>query len=755
LLFRWLPWKFLIGRAARAYGVLDPVRLLARLRGFSQPAEIQEPIELLRAGIIFQARGLINARVIQYNLDWIWPYWVEKQYNPLDPSFVPRSFSFGHVNLTQRSWTAVGRPDVPVYPIVDPHGLITPLYDGWSLDFWFLQADGSHIIPSRLPHVRQQVYFNPHQMIHTQAKVPGGMLDSQTWLAMEGGWPVLHIRLEGRSAEGGRLIVSIRPYNPEGISFVEHIGFNYGQLSWRVNKSTLIGMDQAPAQVLFSDYKRGDVFNMLFAWPKAQEQSVHCPLGLVTSAAVFNVPAGASQAVRLTVPMAKALRREDPKRKWRRPRPHVSDATVCRAVLPDTRLQFLYDNAVHTLLMLSAGEIYPGPFTYKRFWFRDGCLMLHPLLCLGMIDRARRHLHHFAEKQRWDGYFLSQEGEWDSNGQVLWIMDRFQQFTGESVPASWRQAMLKGARWIMAKRTPLDSGKPHAGLLPAGFSAEHLGPNDFYFWDNFWAIAGLRAAARVMEAAGATVLATGLTEAAGEYHHRVQACIAAIDPDQSRGGIPASPYRRMDAGAVGSMVADYPLQLTPPADPRIRSTLEHLLKHHFVSGGFFQDMIHSGINPYLTLALAQTLLRGGDSRFADLLHAVASVASPTGNWPEAVHPFSGGGCMGDGQHGWAAAEWVMLIRNMFVREEGSRLIIGSGVLSKWLDDGRPVEFGPTSTPHGTVHMVLRHSGRGVSLDLKCNWRKGPLPLDVQVPGFAPVRLMTADRTHSVLLSAAN
>jgi len=32
---------------------------------------VAEPIELLRAGVVFHARGLINARVIQHNLDWV------------------------------------------------------------------------------------------------------------------------------------------------------------------------------------------------------------------------------------------------------------------------------------------------------------------------------------------------------------------------------------------------------------------------------------------------------------------------------------------------------------------------------------------------------------------------------------------------------------------------------------------------------------------------------------------------------------
>ena len=88
--------------------------------------------------VLFHARGLINTKAIQNNLDWVWPYWVERQFNPADVSFIPRAFSFSHINLTHRNWTAVGLPDVPYYPIVDPRGLVTPHFDGWSLDFWLI-----------------------------------------------------------------------------------------------------------------------------------------------------------------------------------------------------------------------------------------------------------------------------------------------------------------------------------------------------------------------------------------------------------------------------------------------------------------------------------------------------------------------------------------------------------------------------------------------------------------------------------------
>ena len=97
---------------------------------------------------------------------------------------------------------------------------------------------------------------------------------------------------------------------------------------------------------------------------------------------------------------------------------------------------------------------------------------------------------------------------------------------------------------------------------------------------------------------------------ADEVRRAIERSVERIPQARSLGGIPASPYRRMDAGAVGSLVADYPLQLFPPAAPRIMATVDALVERCFHSGGFFQDIIHSGINAYLTLDIAQTHAAG-------------------------------------------------------------------------------------------------------------------------------------------------
>ena len=166
-----------------------------------------------------------------------------------------------------------------------------------------------------------------------------------------------------------------------------------------------------------------------------------------------------------------------------------------------------------------------------------------------------------------------------------------------------------------------------------------------------------------------------------------------------------------------------------------------------VDHGFFQDMIHSGINIYLTLHLGQVLLRAGDRRFADLLMAARDLASATGQWPEAIHPRTRSGCMGDGQHAWAAAEWILMIRNLFVREERVRLIFGSGVFPVWLEKGNPIGFGPTLTPDGPVSIRMEKKNRGLAVTLEADPATVPSNAEIRVPDYRPQPVPDYNRTY--------
>lgn len=735
-----LPWRFFVKHAARRYGVLDPATVLARIRGFAQPSEVAEPFELLRAGIVFHARGLVNAKAIQHNLDWVWPFWVERQFNPASRSFVPRAFSFSHINLTHRNWTAVGLPDVAVYPIVDPRGLVTPLHDGWSLDFWIVTESRKRLLPSKLEDdaVTQQLELGDGLQVRTRCHWEGMELELATRMSGEAGKPPkVCTNVRALTQEDGWLVVAVRPYNPEGVQFIQRIVLDASGKAFRVNDEATVELGEAPISLRMAHYAEGDVYLNLPG--DTDQREVTCSTGMATAAALFRIHAGQPRELGVNVSLERDLGRTVASaRSW----PEALKGTATLEI-GDARMKFLYDAAMRTVLLLSANELVPGPYTYRRFWFRDACLMLHPMLMLGLSDAADRIIGSFAPRQTAGGYFLSQEGEWDSNGQVLWIVARQCALSHRAPEPGLDRALRKAVRWLAKKRLTKDEPAGTRGLLPPGFSAEHLGPNDYYYWDDFWAWGGLKEMAKQWRRHCNHDAADEAEKLAEEFAADINRSIEAIPARRSKGAIPAAPGRRMDAGAIGSMVADYPLQLYPHGAPRIMATLDWLIDHCFHGGGFFQEMIHSGINAYLTLDLAQTLLRAGDPRFVGLIRRVAELASPTGQWPEAIHPGTHGGCMGDGQHGWAAAELLMMIRNCFVREEDDHLVLGSGILPEWL--GGRVSFGPTVTPWGRVSVRLD----GKQLELDAEWHELPPHVIVAVPGYHSIAANGDQRVFSL------
>ncbi len=764
---KWLPWRMIVRSTARKRGFLDPIDIFSKLERFAQPAEVAAPVQLLRSGVVLHARGLMNSQAIQHNLDWVWPYWVECQFDPHHQSFVPRAFSITHINLTQRNWTAVGIPDCEEFPIVDPRGLVTPFFDGWSLDSWIIDKSGKHLIPSRLPIVSQTLSFDEGLCITTEAADNDRCLISKVFVKGTLEAPLCRIELKGSSSlSDSFLVVALRPYNPEGVSFIHDIDLLDNDKGWKVNNSQVVHLDRVFDQHAFSYYRKGDVFHRLPCSDK--DRRMTCNIGLATAAAQFKLLAHQSQEVVVEIPLFKSQKQKKSTFKdllyesalarafheadhsvlkegqvvqqtsverWKE-----SLEGVCQLEIPDDRFQFIFDAAVRTLILHSPNEVYPGPYTYKRFWFRDAAFILHAMLCLGLKSRVRRVMDGFSSKQTSGGYFLSQDGEWDSNGEALWIIEKYCQMTGEPLPQDWRRSIDLGGRWIMHKRLKGKSTSSHKGLFPPGFSAEHLGPNDYYYWDDFWGVAGLNAVAHLIEEFWSEKRAQHFYQESKDFMTSIEASLDKVQKRLKSSIIPASPYRRMDAGAIGSVAVDYPLMLWPAHDIRVKNTVHFLMEHCFVDGGFFQDMTHSGINPYLTLHIAQVLLRNGDVRCFDLMKTVARLASPTGQWPEAIHPHTKGGCMGDGQHVWAASEWVLMIRNCFVREEekDKKLILCSGVAKEWIDKKKKMSFGPATTVYGVIDISIIPLEDKIKVSWKGQWFKEAPSIEIRLPGFKKV-----------------
>jgi hypothetical protein len=322
--------------------------------------------------------------------------------------------------------------------------------------------------------------------------------------------------------------------------------------------------------------------------------------------------------------------------------------------------------------------------------------------------------------------------------------------------------MQRGAGWIARVR---QGPRPPAvaGLLPPSRGANHFGPADYYFWDDFWALAGLEATAAVAVRLGLAVEARAWQIEAADLRAALDRSLAcALLPD---GTIPATPGSEADSAMIGGLAAWAPLALYPPDDPRLAATLVALQATSSYQGVFFERTVHHGWGTYLNMRIARCLLRRRSPDACALVTWLLNHATGTFTWPEAIDPRTGGGSMGDGHHGWAAAEWLLLLRELLLFEQGDRLVLLAGLPAAWLAQAGAVEAPAAPTAWGPLTLGASWPGDG-TLTLDVTGAPGPpggyevcLPrpvlaatLDrVSLPPMPPLRLPAGDHTLVVRL----
>ena len=263
-------------------------------------------------------------------------------------------------------------------------------------------------------------------------------------------------------------------------------------------------------------------------------------------------------------------------------------------------------------------------------------------------------------------------------------------------------------------------------------------------------MAGLRAGAELLRAIDQPEAAEDADRFATAMWADVEASLALTADRLGTRAMPAGPRRRIDSGAISSLVACAPLGLLPPDDARIAATADVIRDRFTLADGraFYQGISHSGLGTYLTLQLAAVELRAGDRRCLDRLDWMLDVATPTWTWPEAIHPRLDGGCMGDGHHGWAAAELLTFVRDLLVREVDGGLALSSLVPAGWYGQGWEVHDAPTA--YGHISYAVRWHGDRVALLWEVDAHDGIGAIRLTAPGLDP-SWSTTDRRGEALL----
>src|SRR5438270_11341662 len=99
---------WLLRRAMGRLRITDDIlRHVSTFQRLGETVEVELPGELLPVGARTVFRAVRTRAAAQLGVDWVWPYWLDRQPDPRSPALVPRRHLPLLTKLTNRTWTNV------------------------------------------------------------------------------------------------------------------------------------------------------------------------------------------------------------------------------------------------------------------------------------------------------------------------------------------------------------------------------------------------------------------------------------------------------------------------------------------------------------------------------------------------------------------------------------------------------------------------------------------------------------------------
>ena len=386
--------------------------------------------------------------------------------------------------------------------------------------------------------------------------------------------------------------------------------------------------------------------------------------------------------------------------------------------------------AAHILINRDGPALQPGPRRYSRSWIRDGALMGAALLRMGCSEASRDFIRWYAGYQTPDGNLpdcVDREGcewlpEYDSWGEFIFaIMDYYRFSEDGAFLADMWPAVLKSVEFmenLRSQRLTAEYQAPEKracyGLLPESMSHEGYMAHPVHaYWDDFWALRGLKDAVTIAEILGHREQAHRLTAFRDAFCDTLYASLHATMQERNLDFLPGSvEFADFDpaASAIAIALVDELHHLPQAAVAQTFDT--------YLAG--FRERVRGAIpwNNYSAyeMRIIGALVRLGRRQDAhellDFFLADRRIL-PWNQWPEiSWHDPKGPSFIGDMPHSWISAEYILSIRSLFAyeREADQALVIAAGLHEHWLTETGEVVVKELPTSYGKLSYTLRREG---------------------------------------------
>jgi hypothetical protein len=379
--------------------------------------------------------------------------------------------------------------------------------------------------------------------------------------------------------------------------------------------------------------------------------------------------------------------------------------------------------------------IQPGSRSYARTWIRDGSLTSSALLRSGLAEPVRELIEWFAPYQFPSGKVpccVDSRGadpvpENDSHGEFLFLVGEYWRYTHDraTVEKVWPH-VEKAVAYInelRAQRRTDEYRQPaklrYFGLLPESISHEGYSSHPVHsYWDDFFALTGLKSAVALAHDLGRTEEATQWAADRDQFQTDLYASINRVIQEAKIDFIPASadladrdPTSTTTAISPGGELDNLRAKLPP-------RTLERTFEYYWQEIEKRKTGDWKAYTPYELRTVGTFVRMGEPERARELLGLFLKDQRPPAwnQWPEVVYrDLRAPNFLGDLPHTWVGSDFVRSFLDLlaYERDSDQALVLAAGVPDEWIHEGVSIKRMPT--PWGLLDYSLKTEGGSVRL----------------------------------------
>jgi hypothetical protein len=325
--------------------------------------------------------------------------------------------------------------------------------------------------------------------------------------------------------------------------------------------------------------------------------------------------------------------------------------------------------------------------------------------------------------------------EYDSQGEFIFAIYDYYCFTGDRkfLEDKWPNienalkylVELRKQRLtdeFMVKESLLPGAVPKRafyGILPESNSHEGYFPAMHSYWDDFWVLKGWEDAGSIARILGKEDAAKWIDAEKVSFRKSVYDSINLVMKVKNIDFIPGCADKG-DFDATSTAIGIYPCgEFRYMPQPQLKNTFDRYFKDS-LNPRFSRDW-KGGFTPYEIRSISALILMGDRRRAFEMLKYFQTVKRPRewNHWAEVVfseyrHPQY----LGDMPHTWIGAEYICAVRNMFVYEDGGKLVLGAGIPKEWADSGKEVKVENMPTYFGDISFTLKPYVKGLKLEVR-------------------------------------